>query len=249
MAACCFAGSGDHAADSSGSITSMSRSTRNSSDTAGHWLHHSAGARLGSCQGHARLQPRRHRRPAGKPRRPTGLGEPGRQLCRFRPALAPHHLSRRIFHVRSDQLHINHPALRAALPLFGASAEGSVSQRSTRAGRHVASPLHRWRTGCSARFSFGRRLLACRRRATGDWQGRDGSLACLQAGNCLFAAPRTGLCVFDESSGRIRFYRDGWQVAAPVSEPQGGSVVDSEARSAISQLVAALVSAGILATA
>jgi len=85
--------------------------------------------------------------------------------------------------------------------------------------------------------------------ATGDWQGHDGSLACLQAGNWLFAAPRNGLCVFDESSGRIRFYRDGWQVAAPVSEPQGGSVVDSEARSAVSQLVAALVSAGILATA
>jgi hypothetical protein len=81
--------------------------------------------------------------------------------------------------------------------------------------------------------------------ATGDWAGRDGMLACRQAGNWLFVAPRDGLRVLDRASGQERRFFGGWRMAVDIAEPTGGMVVDAEARAAISQLIAALRVAGI----
>jgi len=81
---------------------------------------------------------------------------------------------------------------------------------------------------------------------TGDWSGQAGAIACLQTGNWLFAAPRNGMAVLDQSAGLIKRYVDGWVAAASVTEPSGGATVDSEARAAVSELVAALVAGGIL---
>jgi hypothetical protein len=82
--------------------------------------------------------------------------------------------------------------------------------------------------------------------ATGQWTGHDGELACLQAGNWLFASPCSGMTVYDAAAGQSRHYADGWQAASPVAEPNGGLIVDSQARAAVAGLVAALIAGGIL---
>ncbi len=68
----------------------------------------------------------------------------------------------------------------------------------------------------------------------------------MQTGGWLFAAPRNGMSVYDQGVGHLRYYRNGWHLAAPIGEPAGGGIVDAEARTAISELVAALVNVGIL---
>lgn len=79
----------------------------------------------------------------------------------------------------------------------------------------------------------------------GDWTGQAGRLACRQAGNWLFIAPYDGLQVVDRVTGQQQRYLDGWRIAEQPGEPIGGSIVDSQARAAISQLFAALRVAGI----
>lgn len=82
--------------------------------------------------------------------------------------------------------------------------------------------------------------------ATGDWAGQDHALACRQAGNWIFVPPRGGMRVFDLALGQDRFFADTWQNATTPMEPLGGTTVDSEARAAIVELIAALRAAGIL---
>ncbi|TIX49373.1 DUF2793 domain-containing protein [Alteraurantiacibacter aquimixticola] len=82
--------------------------------------------------------------------------------------------------------------------------------------------------------------------ASDGWAGHDGELACHQAGNWIFATPRNGMTVLDQAAGQLRRYADGWHMASTVAEPSGGSVVDTEARAAITGLIAALVAAAIL---
>jgi len=81
---------------------------------------------------------------------------------------------------------------------------------------------------------------------TGEWAGQAGHLACRQASSWLFAAPRNGMSLLDQSRGQVIRFAGSWKVASPVAAPGGGSVVDSVARTAIGGLIAALVSAGIL---
>jgi len=81
--------------------------------------------------------------------------------------------------------------------------------------------------------------------AGGDWAGQDGNLACRQAGNWLFVAPRDGMRLLDRSSGQERRFFGTWRMAAEPVEPTGGSVVDAEARATISQLIVALKATGI----
>ncbi|MDE1916928.1 MAG: DUF2793 domain-containing protein [Sphingomonadales bacterium] len=82
--------------------------------------------------------------------------------------------------------------------------------------------------------------------ATGDWSGQDGKIACYQSGNWLFAAPFDGLRIFDRSSHQFTHYSGGWQSAGAVSAPSGGTTIDTQARSALANLVSALQTAGIL---
>lgn len=82
--------------------------------------------------------------------------------------------------------------------------------------------------------------------ATGDWTGQDGKLAARQSGNWLFVTPSDGMRLFDGSTGQILLYRGGWRRPATPSLPNGGGVVDTEARTAFAELVAALVDGGIL---
>ncbi len=85
--------------------------------------------------------------------------------------------------------------------------------------------------------------------ASGEWEGQEGQLACRQAGQWIFVTPCTGLRVFDLAAGQERFFDGSWKKAMGVQEPIGGNVVDSEARAAVTQLLAALQVLGILPTA
>ena len=81
---------------------------------------------------------------------------------------------------------------------------------------------------------------------TGDWAGHAGKIALRQSGNWLFATPCDGLRVLDRSTGQDRRYLGEWKFPFAPAEPIGGSVIDTEARDVISQIIGALRTAGIL---
>lgn len=80
---------------------------------------------------------------------------------------------------------------------------------------------------------------------TGSWAGHAGKVAAMQGGNWLYVTPRDGMRVLDRSTGQDRRYLGAWQQAATPPLPDGGAIVDTEARSAIAALVASLRQAGI----
>ena len=84
--------------------------------------------------------------------------------------------------------------------------------------------------------------------AAGEWTGQEGSIACRQGGNWLYVTPRDGMRVLDRSTGQLRLYLGSWKITAVPTQPTGGSVVDSEARATILQLIGALRTAGVLPT-
>lgn len=81
---------------------------------------------------------------------------------------------------------------------------------------------------------------------TGEWAGREGSIASRQAGNWLFIAPRDGMRLLDRSTGQEKRYLGEWKFPSVPLEPYGGSIIDAEARVAISAIIGALRAAGIL---
>ena len=80
----------------------------------------------------------------------------------------------------------------------------------------------------------------------GDWAGQAGKLACRQAGNWLFVAPRDGMRLLNRATGQDMRYVVGWQIPVRPSTPSGGATIDSQARTAIMDLINALTLAGIL---
>ncbi|MEM7703080.1 MAG: DUF2793 domain-containing protein [Pseudomonadota bacterium] len=79
-----------------------------------------------------------------------------------------------------------------------------------------------------------------------DWLDKPGYLAIRMGEGWHFVAPAEGMEVFDTATGRKLIYLTEWyQPVAPI-EPTGGSIVDAEARSAISDLIAALQSMKLL---
>ena len=82
--------------------------------------------------------------------------------------------------------------------------------------------------------------------ASGDWAGHAGAIACRQGGTWLFAAPCDGMRAWNRATEQEWFYASGWRVPDAVAVPVGGSVIDGEARSAISGILQALSTAGIL---
>ncbi|MGX7951408.1 DUF2793 domain-containing protein [Tsuneonella sp. HG249] len=82
--------------------------------------------------------------------------------------------------------------------------------------------------------------------ATGEFSDRAGQLACRQAGQWLYAVPRSGMCAFDLSTGQQVVYAGAWRRAATPPPPAGGANIDEEARVAINQLIAVLVQTGVL---
>ena len=87
--------------------------------------------------------------------------------------------------------------------------------------------------------------------AGGDWDGRDGEIACWTSGGWRFAAPREGWTVWvaDEAVA-LRRLGGAWRQSAlageDVAPPAGGAVVDTEARLVINALLERLRGAGVI---
>jgi len=104
--------------------------------------------------------------------------------------------------------------------------------------------------------------------ATGDWQGQDDALAFRINGAWQFQPPFDGLTVWLKSFGKTISYSVGaWRVGelnasvfkvdgvqvvtsqqAAISDPTGGSTVDTESRTTLSAVLSALRSHGLIAT-
>lgn len=82
--------------------------------------------------------------------------------------------------------------------------------------------------------------------ATGEWAGHDYEVAVRLGGGWHFIEPFEGFRVHDLSIGTSLYFGSSWEYAIEPSTPSGGATVDTEARSALSQLIAALRQIGIL---
>ncbi|WP_374591436.1 DUF2793 domain-containing protein [Novosphingobium sp.] len=81
---------------------------------------------------------------------------------------------------------------------------------------------------------------------SGAWADRQGQIASRQSGNWLFTQPVQGMRLYNKAAQQEMYFRGTWQVAARPTAPTGGATIDVESRAAISAIIAALVSAGIV---
>lgn len=84
--------------------------------------------------------------------------------------------------------------------------------------------------------------------ATGLWSGREKQLAFRVAGQWQFIHPSTGMRIYDQAEDQWLLYRsdDEWFSAELPGEVQGGSVIDSEARELIAEMIEALHALGLI---
>lgn len=82
--------------------------------------------------------------------------------------------------------------------------------------------------------------------ASGVWNGKSGQVAARQAGNWLYFSPRHGMRLLNRATGQFMQFTGTWAAPSRPAAPSGGSVVDVEARAAISGLLSCLTSAGIV---
>ncbi len=81
--------------------------------------------------------------------------------------------------------------------------------------------------------------------ANGDWSDKAGKLAVNSASRWTYISPTEGMIVFDRSMKQYLVYDSGWSAVSMPSEPNGGTTIDTEARTAISELTQALKDFGI----
>ena len=83
--------------------------------------------------------------------------------------------------------------------------------------------------------------------ATGVFAGQTDKIAAWSEGGWRFVAPREGMRAYDLSGTAHRIYSGGtWhQVLAPAA-PSGGTTIDTQSRSAITAIIAALRTSGII---
>ena len=102
--------------------------------------------------------------------------------------------------------------------------------------------------------------------ATGDWSGRDLMLAMWSEGGWRFVAPSPGTTAWNKAAGvPLQFDGESWRAGLwacaglevdgvqvvgarqpAVPSPSGGTIIDSEARTAIAAITAALMSHGLI---
>lgn len=81
--------------------------------------------------------------------------------------------------------------------------------------------------------------------ATGGWAGNDAALAGWDGSQWTIVPPSQGMLIREASQALWLVYSGGWQsIAAPVL-PEGGSMVDTEARATIANILTALRDFGI----
>ncbi|MBX9886242.1 MAG: DUF2793 domain-containing protein [Novosphingobium sp.] len=83
--------------------------------------------------------------------------------------------------------------------------------------------------------------------ATAAFAGQTDRIAAWTEGGWRFIVPREGMRAYDIAAAAHRLYAGGaWRLVTAPTAPSGGSVVDSQARTAISGIITALRSAGVL---
>lgn len=82
--------------------------------------------------------------------------------------------------------------------------------------------------------------------ASGAWAGHEGKLALFIAGSWTIIDAVLGMNIYDKSVSKMQHFDGTWQTADEPTDPQGGTVIDIEARAAIQQLVTGLRNLGIL---
>ncbi|KPP94117.1 DUF2793 domain-containing protein [Erythrobacter sp. HL-111] len=82
--------------------------------------------------------------------------------------------------------------------------------------------------------------------ATGEWSGRDRSIAVRIGGGWHFVPPQAGMQVFDRAARCWYHFEGDWTRAVQPPAPEGGTVIDQEARDGLMQLIAALRNIGLL---
>jgi hypothetical protein len=88
---------------------------------------------------------------------------------------------------------------------------------------------------------------------SGIWAGKAGQVAGYTTGGWRLIAPVDGMNFLVKSTGTFAIrsagaWKVGAQAAAAIPDPAGGTTVDSEARTAIAAILAALRSHGIITT-
>ena len=84
--------------------------------------------------------------------------------------------------------------------------------------------------------------------ASGAWTGREGQIAIRIGGDWHFVPPAEGTVLFDRSTARKLVFRSQWEQAPAPALPTGGIVIDAQARAAISTVIDALRTLGVLGT-
>lgn len=83
--------------------------------------------------------------------------------------------------------------------------------------------------------------------AVGQWSGKDDAVATWSGTSWDFFQPVEGMAVWHLGSGvELKYVGGDWHVPATIQLPQGGGVIDAEARSAIAQILTQLRQSGII---
>jgi len=82
--------------------------------------------------------------------------------------------------------------------------------------------------------------------ATNEWLDQQDKIAGWTGNGWLFISPSPLMRIYVESIDSFAFYRGAWQVSEEVAGPAGGSVIDTEARTAIDSILVALAGQGIV---
>ena len=80
----------------------------------------------------------------------------------------------------------------------------------------------------------------------GDWTGHDDEIALWIGGSWHFVEAADGMAIFDRAANQSLRFFSGWNAAIEPTIPSGGSVIDTEARAALLELVEALRAYGIV---
>src|SRR5215212_3748958 len=85
---------------------------------------------------------------------------------------------------------------------------------------------------------------------SGAWSGKADCLAAFTCGGWRFVMPADGVTAYVRSTRSRAIYRDGeWALSTgSIASPAGGTTVDSQARSAIDQMLGALRQHGLIAS-
>ncbi len=81
----------------------------------------------------------------------------------------------------------------------------------------------------------------------GAWAGQEGAIAGWTGGGWRFLAPLEGMQAWSRADAMpVRYAAGGWQRGPAITPPAGGGTIDSQARAAIAEIMAALAGHGLI---